>query len=387
VGIVIYCLLPFYWMVVSALRRPTDQFRNTVLPTHWSLANVKAVFQPGVGFGRNLLNSVIVAGGTTILTLVVGTFAAYALARLEFRGKNLGVERVHHRADHGEQEGDADRDGGDLEVHRGGALRPAVRHPDGRRSHRDHPAGDRGAALPAADHRRPDRRWGEVAGRHAAAALTSRVGAAAVAAGSGRRARATGPTGSCHPGGVSRRSERPDVVRLWSLLALDDLELDPLVLLQRPVPGHLDRGEVGEDVGPAAVRGDEPVALLRVEPLDRALRHSAYLSSSKLRPGMPPDATITVGNPTTEADPGQPPAGRNHGQQDGTRTERGPAATVGRVDLVEAEARRRFAAARVARLATVAADGRPHLVPVTFAVRGDVLVTAVDHKPKRTTRL
>jgi len=57
------------------------------------------------------------------------------------------------------------------------------------------------------------------------------------------------------------------------------------------------------------------------------------------------------------------------------------------VELADTEARRRFEAARVARLATVAADGRPHLVPVTFAVRGDVLVTAVDHKPKRTTAL
>ncbi|GDY30805.1 TIGR03668 family PPOX class F420-dependent oxidoreductase [Gandjariella thermophila] len=46
------------------------------------------------------------------------------------------------------------------------------------------------------------------------------------------------------------------------------------------------------------------------------------------------------------------------------------------------EARRRFAASPVARLATADEHGRPHLVPVTFAVRGDVLVTAVDHKPK-----
>jgi multiple sugar transport system permease protein len=90
-AIVIYCLAPFYWMVVSALRRPTDQFERTFLPSHWSLDNFKAVFKPGVGFERNLLNSVIVAGSTTLLTLVVGTFAAYALARLEFRGKNLAL--------------------------------------------------------------------------------------------------------------------------------------------------------------------------------------------------------------------------------------------------------------------------------------------------------
>ncbi|VVJ19087.1 Pyridoxamine 5'-phosphate oxidase-related [Amycolatopsis camponoti] len=51
------------------------------------------------------------------------------------------------------------------------------------------------------------------------------------------------------------------------------------------------------------------------------------------------------------------------------------------------EARERFAAARVARLATVSASGIPHLVPVTFAVRGDQVVFAVDHKPKSTTAL
>ena len=57
------------------------------------------------------------------------------------------------------------------------------------------------------------------------------------------------------------------------------------------------------------------------------------------------------------------------------------------MDLDETEARRRFAAARVARLATVRSDGQPHLVPVTFAVEGEEIVIAVDHKPKRSTAL
>lgn len=47
------------------------------------------------------------------------------------------------------------------------------------------------------------------------------------------------------------------------------------------------------------------------------------------------------------------------------------------------DARRRFAAARVARLATVSGDGRPHLVPVVFAVEEDTVLMAVDAKPKR----
>ncbi|WP_413116553.1 TIGR03668 family PPOX class F420-dependent oxidoreductase [Streptomyces sp. CY1] len=56
-------------------------------------------------------------------------------------------------------------------------------------------------------------------------------------------------------------------------------------------------------------------------------------------------------------------------------------------ELTSAQARERFAGARLARLATVGADGRPHLVPVVFALTGDTVVTAVDHKPKRTMRL
>ncbi len=50
-------------------------------------------------------------------------------------------------------------------------------------------------------------------------------------------------------------------------------------------------------------------------------------------------------------------------------------------------ARDRFAAARVARLATADAAGVPHLVPVVFAVDGDTVFTAVDDKPKRTRAL
>ena len=58
--------------------------------------------------------------------------------------------------------------------------------------------------------------------------------------------------------------------------------------------------------------------------------------------------------------------------------------------LTDAEARRRFASAPVAVLATLEPDGAPNLVPITFAVRPDdpaVVLSAVDAKPKRTTAL
>ena len=47
----------------------------------------------------------------------------------------------------------------------------------------------------------------------------------------------------------------------------------------------------------------------------------------------------------------------------------------------------RVTSARIARLATIDADGRPHLVPIVFAVAGDTLYSAVDRKPKRSTTL
>ena len=57
------------------------------------------------------------------------------------------------------------------------------------------------------------------------------------------------------------------------------------------------------------------------------------------------------------------------------------------MQLAEDQARSLFAAARVARLATANSRGQPHLVPVTFAVAGDMVYIAVDHKPKTTVNL
>ena len=53
----------------------------------------------------------------------------------------------------------------------------------------------------------------------------------------------------------------------------------------------------------------------------------------------------------------------------------------------EGDLRRRLADSTVAVLATLTPDGRPHAVPVCFALDGAVVYFAVDHKPKRTTDL
>ncbi|MFG2118824.1 carbohydrate ABC transporter permease [Streptomyces sp. NPDC048710] len=89
IAVVAYCLAPFYWMLVSSLRRTSDIFDATLLPSPVSFENYRAVFDPAQGFSRALLNSLIVAGVTTALALLLATFTAYAMARLEFRFKRL----------------------------------------------------------------------------------------------------------------------------------------------------------------------------------------------------------------------------------------------------------------------------------------------------------
>jgi multiple sugar transport system permease protein len=87
--IVLWGLLPFYWMVVTAFRDVGYTFDTTIWPTHVTLDNFQTAFSTKLGnhFGRSLVNSVIIGVVTTAIAMVVGIFAAYALSRLDFRGK------------------------------------------------------------------------------------------------------------------------------------------------------------------------------------------------------------------------------------------------------------------------------------------------------------
>ncbi|HET9871529.1 MAG TPA: carbohydrate ABC transporter permease [Propionibacteriaceae bacterium] len=87
--IVLYCIIPFYWMIVSSLRLPTEGRSTEFIPSPASIENFKGVFSGQNNFGRSLVNSLIISGVTTLLTLLFGIVAAYALARLQFRGKGF----------------------------------------------------------------------------------------------------------------------------------------------------------------------------------------------------------------------------------------------------------------------------------------------------------
>ena len=89
--IVIWGLAPFYWMVVTSFREVAYTYDTTPWPTHVTWANYQTAFDTSLGnfFGRSLVNSLIIASVSTLVGLVVGVFAAYALSRLEFKGKFL----------------------------------------------------------------------------------------------------------------------------------------------------------------------------------------------------------------------------------------------------------------------------------------------------------
>jgi multiple sugar transport system permease protein len=86
IGIVFYCLFPFYWLINLSLKTGADLSNNSLIPPNPSLANYKAIFRND-DFVRALGNSVWVAGWTTVLAITIGSFCAYALARLRFKGK------------------------------------------------------------------------------------------------------------------------------------------------------------------------------------------------------------------------------------------------------------------------------------------------------------
>ncbi|MCX7783623.1 MAG: carbohydrate ABC transporter permease [Meiothermus sp.] len=88
--ILIYLLFPFYWAVVSSLKAPSELFKTPIdyFPPNPRWQNYAEIFQVQP-FGRFLFNSAIVAGATTLLSLLIGSFAAYALGRFPFRGRSI----------------------------------------------------------------------------------------------------------------------------------------------------------------------------------------------------------------------------------------------------------------------------------------------------------
>ena len=82
-------LFPFWWMLITSFKRPVDIFAGvSLVPQHPTFDNYSRLFNQ-YHFGSFLQNSIIVVTIAVAVSLVLGTLAAYALARFEFRGRDL----------------------------------------------------------------------------------------------------------------------------------------------------------------------------------------------------------------------------------------------------------------------------------------------------------
>jgi multiple sugar transport system permease protein len=88
IAIMVFCLFPFYWLINISLKTGADLSTSDLVPPNPTLANYKSIFQ-NADFTNGLRNSAIVSLTTTVLALIIGSFCAYAIARLNFNRKFL----------------------------------------------------------------------------------------------------------------------------------------------------------------------------------------------------------------------------------------------------------------------------------------------------------
>jgi trehalose/maltose transport system permease protein len=86
--IILYAVFPFYYAILSSLKSGSELFRIDYFPLRWNFENYVGVFRDNP-FATNIWNSVLVSFSTVALSLFLGLTAAYALARIQFRGRGL----------------------------------------------------------------------------------------------------------------------------------------------------------------------------------------------------------------------------------------------------------------------------------------------------------
>ena len=92
VGAVVFAY-PFVWMALATFKPEAEITALSPLPSAWSLESYRLVFG-GLPLGRAFLNSLVVTSLVTALALVFGSLAAYGLARLDWRGRDLAFSVI-----------------------------------------------------------------------------------------------------------------------------------------------------------------------------------------------------------------------------------------------------------------------------------------------------
>jgi multiple sugar transport system permease protein len=88
VAVLVYALIPVIWILSLSLKTPETIGDGKFLPQEWTTKNYDSVFSTGF-FNAALRNSIGIAMIATILALIFASMAAYAITRLDFKGKSL----------------------------------------------------------------------------------------------------------------------------------------------------------------------------------------------------------------------------------------------------------------------------------------------------------
>jgi multiple sugar transport system permease protein len=86
--ITVVSLLPVFWIIMLSLKTPESVTDGSLIPHHWTLHNYRDIFNAGI-FTSALRNSIGIGLIATVLAVVLASFAAYAIARLEFPGRRI----------------------------------------------------------------------------------------------------------------------------------------------------------------------------------------------------------------------------------------------------------------------------------------------------------
>jgi multiple sugar transport system permease protein len=89
-AVVVYALVPVLWILSLSLKPTSTVKDGKLIPSSVTLDNYRGIFAGDV-FGSALVNSVGIGLITTVIAVVIGAMAAYAVARLDFPGKRLLV--------------------------------------------------------------------------------------------------------------------------------------------------------------------------------------------------------------------------------------------------------------------------------------------------------
>ncbi|HEY8502220.1 MAG TPA: carbohydrate ABC transporter permease [Solirubrobacterales bacterium] len=90
--VVVFALIPVLWLISISLKPPEELTDQRFIPASVSFDNYKSLFEGGIDnspFIKPLINSIAIALITTVISIVLASFCAYAIARLEFPGKRV----------------------------------------------------------------------------------------------------------------------------------------------------------------------------------------------------------------------------------------------------------------------------------------------------------